>query len=191
MITRPPTFRAARPEVCVSDRALRRKPSLSASQHRDQRHFRQVESLAQQVHTDQHVEQPCTQVDRGFAPAPAYRHRNGCSGNGYPYGGSILYSSSAIRFQSASSPKIRSSTRARLSISSTKSSISVESRANLDLTIEAKPVGAYKPLDRCTLRFDQLIIGRGGARDANHLVLERFELLETRRAVTPTAAGNR
>ena len=61
-ITVPLTLRAARPIVWMSERAERRKPSLSASRIADQRHLRQVEPLAQQVDADQHVEQPLAEI---------------------------------------------------------------------------------------------------------------------------------
>ena len=62
MITLPRTLRAARPMVWISERAARRKPSLSASRIADQRHLGQVEALAQQVDADQHVELAEAQV---------------------------------------------------------------------------------------------------------------------------------
>ena len=48
--------------VWISEVAERRKPSLSASRMRDQRHLGQVETLAQQVDADQHVELAEAQV---------------------------------------------------------------------------------------------------------------------------------
>ena len=62
MMTSPETFRAARPIVWMSERPLRRKPSLSASKNRDKRYLWQVEALPQEVDADQHVELPSPQV---------------------------------------------------------------------------------------------------------------------------------
>ena len=56
MKTRPLTLREARPMVWMSERGLRRNPSLSASKIDDERHLGQVETLAQQVDAHEHVE---------------------------------------------------------------------------------------------------------------------------------------
>jgi hypothetical protein len=53
-------LRAARPAVWISEVSERRKPSLSASRSRPA-HLGQVETLAQQVDADEHVELAETQ----------------------------------------------------------------------------------------------------------------------------------
>ena len=66
--TVPSTLRAARPIVWISDVSERRNPSLSASRMADERDLGQVESLAQQVDADEHVELPQPQVAEDLDP---------------------------------------------------------------------------------------------------------------------------
>jgi hypothetical protein len=62
MMTRPFTFRAARPIVWMSERGLRRKPLLVGVEDGDERDLGQIEPLAQQVDADEHVELAEAQV---------------------------------------------------------------------------------------------------------------------------------
>ena len=57
-------LRAARPIVWISEVSRAQKPFLVGIENGDQRAFRNVETLAQQVDADQHVESAEAQ-DRG------------------------------------------------------------------------------------------------------------------------------
>ena len=62
MMTLPRTLRAARPKVWISERSVRRKPSLSASRIATSDTSGQIETLAQEVDADQHVELAAAQI---------------------------------------------------------------------------------------------------------------------------------
>ncbi len=69
MCTSPPTLRAARPMVWISEVPDAQEPLFVGVENRDERDFGKVETLAQKVDTDENVVNPGTQFSQEFDAA--------------------------------------------------------------------------------------------------------------------------
>ena len=176
------------PSADVSRRAPRglrqrtrasQKALLVGVHDRHQRNFGQIESLAQQVYADQHVEQSGAQIVEDLHPFERIDvGMNVPAADSHPVEIFIELFGHSFGQGRHQHPLVRFG--ADFDLLDQVVDL-VQRRTHLHRRID-QPGRADKLFDHRTLRFDQLVVGRRGAH-IDHLIFERFEFVELQRSV--------